>query len=155
MVANATKSHVMYVFFVYIIYTLELLYLLCNTFRCYIFIFMVFSFISLYIFYIQIYSPNEKKPFVSIAGEWSGLMEAKWHDTHVMYFFMLYPLYYFLTIFLVLLKCYFIFMKYKLFCINCFFQLSQVFFSKSTFLMNVKLKKRECLLQFNSSSILV
>lgn len=33
----------------------------------------------------QIYSPNEKKPFVSIAGEWSGLMEAKWHDTNVMY----------------------------------------------------------------------
>ncbi|KAI8117469.1 hypothetical protein FF38_13358 [Lucilia cuprina] len=30
----------------------------------------------------EIYSPNEKKPFVSIAGEWSGLMEAKWHDTH-------------------------------------------------------------------------
>ncbi|KAL9915793.1 oxysterol-binding protein-related protein 9 [Glossina fuscipes fuscipes] len=28
----------------------------------------------------EIYSPNEKKPFVSIAGEWSGLMEAKWHD---------------------------------------------------------------------------
>ncbi|XP_073844204.1 oxysterol-binding protein-related protein 9 isoform X1 [Musca autumnalis] len=30
----------------------------------------------------EIYSPNEKKPFVSIAGEWSGLMEAKWHDTN-------------------------------------------------------------------------
>uniref|UniRef100_A0A034VNZ2 Oxysterol-binding protein n=1 Tax=Bactrocera dorsalis TaxID=27457 RepID=A0A034VNZ2_BACDO len=28
----------------------------------------------------EIYAPNEKKPFVSIAGEWSGLMEAKWHD---------------------------------------------------------------------------
>ncbi|XP_023162903.2 oxysterol-binding protein-related protein 9 isoform X1 [Drosophila hydei] len=28
----------------------------------------------------EIYSPNDKKPFVSIAGEWSGLMEAKWHD---------------------------------------------------------------------------
>uniref|UniRef100_A0A1A9WMX3 Oxysterol-binding protein n=1 Tax=Glossina brevipalpis TaxID=37001 RepID=A0A1A9WMX3_9MUSC len=32
----------------------------------------------------EIYSPNEKKPFVSIAGEWSGLMEAKWHDKNVM-----------------------------------------------------------------------
>uniref|UniRef100_A0A0A1XSZ4 Oxysterol-binding protein n=1 Tax=Zeugodacus cucurbitae TaxID=28588 RepID=A0A0A1XSZ4_ZEUCU len=28
----------------------------------------------------EIYAPNEKKPFASIAGEWSGLMEAKWHD---------------------------------------------------------------------------
>uniref|UniRef100_A0A0K8U4Z1 Oxysterol-binding protein n=1 Tax=Bactrocera latifrons TaxID=174628 RepID=A0A0K8U4Z1_BACLA len=28
----------------------------------------------------EIYAPNEKKPFVSIAGEWSGLMEAKRHD---------------------------------------------------------------------------
>ncbi|XP_067632977.1 oxysterol-binding protein-related protein 9 isoform X3 [Eurosta solidaginis] len=28
----------------------------------------------------EIYAPNERKPFVSIAGEWSGLMEAKWHD---------------------------------------------------------------------------
>ncbi|KAH8305167.1 hypothetical protein KR018_003014, partial [Drosophila ironensis] len=28
----------------------------------------------------QVYAPSEKKPFVSIAGEWSGLMEAKWHD---------------------------------------------------------------------------
>ncbi|XP_055858822.1 oxysterol-binding protein-related protein 9 isoform X3 [Episyrphus balteatus] len=28
----------------------------------------------------EVYAPNEKKPFVSIAGEWSGLMEAKWHD---------------------------------------------------------------------------
>ncbi|XP_032590630.1 oxysterol-binding protein-related protein 9 isoform X2 [Drosophila grimshawi] len=28
----------------------------------------------------EIYSPHDKKPFVSIAGEWSGLMEAKWHD---------------------------------------------------------------------------
>ncbi|XP_037944350.1 oxysterol-binding protein-related protein 9 isoform X2 [Teleopsis dalmanni] len=28
----------------------------------------------------EIYAPNEKKPFLSIAGEWSGLMEAKWHD---------------------------------------------------------------------------
>lgn len=31
----------------------------------------------------EIYSPNEKKPFISIAGEWSGLMEAKWHDKNV------------------------------------------------------------------------
>lgn len=29
----------------------------------------------------EIYAPNEKKSFVSIAGEWSGLMEAKWHDS--------------------------------------------------------------------------
>lgn len=29
----------------------------------------------------EVYAPNEKKPFVSIAGEWSGLMEAKWHDS--------------------------------------------------------------------------
>ncbi|EDW36280.1 GL17708 [Drosophila persimilis] len=28
----------------------------------------------------EVYAPNDKKPFVSIAGEWSGLMEAKWHD---------------------------------------------------------------------------
>ncbi|KAH8327327.1 hypothetical protein KR074_010199, partial [Drosophila pseudoananassae] len=28
----------------------------------------------------EVYAPSEKKPFVSIAGEWSGLMEAKWHD---------------------------------------------------------------------------
>ncbi|EDW74336.2 uncharacterized protein Dwil_GK21856, isoform A [Drosophila willistoni] len=28
----------------------------------------------------EIYSPSDKKPFVSISGEWSGLMEAKWHD---------------------------------------------------------------------------
>ncbi|XP_055380120.1 oxysterol-binding protein-related protein 9 isoform X2 [Condylostylus longicornis] len=28
----------------------------------------------------EIFSPNEKKPFVSVAGEWSGLMEAKWND---------------------------------------------------------------------------
>lgn len=28
----------------------------------------------------EIYAPNEKKSFVSIYGEWSGLMEAKWND---------------------------------------------------------------------------
>lgn len=28
----------------------------------------------------DIFAPNEKKPFLSIAGEWSGLMEAKWND---------------------------------------------------------------------------
>ncbi|EDW47173.1 GM20569 [Drosophila sechellia] len=28
----------------------------------------------------EVYAPSEKKPFVSITGEWSGLMEAKWHD---------------------------------------------------------------------------
>lgn len=55
----------------------------------------------------EIYSPNEKKPFISIAGEWSGLMEAKWHDKNVnmrritiylvamfwLYFFQLYIYY--------------------------------------------------------------
>lgn len=34
---------------------------------------------------MQIYAPSEKKPFVSIAGEWSGLMEAKWHDKNVIF----------------------------------------------------------------------
>lgn len=29
----------------------------------------------------EIYAPNEKKSFVSIAGEWSGLMEAKWSES--------------------------------------------------------------------------
>lgn len=28
----------------------------------------------------EIYAPNEKKSFLSIYGEWSGLMEAKWND---------------------------------------------------------------------------
>ena len=28
----------------------------------------------------EIYSPNEKKSFLSIYGEWSGLMEAKYND---------------------------------------------------------------------------
>ncbi|CRK98250.1 CLUMA_CG011612, isoform A [Clunio marinus] len=28
----------------------------------------------------EVYSPNEKKSFLSIYGEWSGLMEAKWND---------------------------------------------------------------------------
>lgn len=28
----------------------------------------------------EIYAPNEKKSFLSINGEWSGLMEAKWND---------------------------------------------------------------------------
>lgn len=28
-------------------------------------------------FVIKIYAPNEKKSFMSIAGEWSGLMESK------------------------------------------------------------------------------
>jgi oxysterol-binding protein-related protein 9/10/11 len=28
----------------------------------------------------EVYAPNEKKSFLSIYGEWSGLMEAKWND---------------------------------------------------------------------------
>lgn len=28
----------------------------------------------------EIYAPNEKKSFLSVYGEWSGLMEAKWND---------------------------------------------------------------------------
>lgn len=28
----------------------------------------------------EIYSPNEKKSFMSVSGEWSGLMEAKYND---------------------------------------------------------------------------
>lgn len=28
----------------------------------------------------EIFAPGEKKAFVSIAGEWSGAMEAKWND---------------------------------------------------------------------------
>ena len=39
----------------------------------------------IYFHSMQIYAPNEKKPFVSIAGEWSGLMEAKWHDKNVIF----------------------------------------------------------------------
>jgi oxysterol-binding protein-related protein 9/10/11 len=38
---------------------------------------LVFCFVS---FVRQIYAPNEKKSFLSIYGEWSGLMEAKWND---------------------------------------------------------------------------
>lgn len=29
----------------------------------------------------EIFAPNEKKPFITISGEWSGLMEAKWTDS--------------------------------------------------------------------------
>ncbi|CAD7077365.1 unnamed protein product [Hermetia illucens] len=29
----------------------------------------------------EVFAPNEKKPFVTISGEWSGVMEAKWHDS--------------------------------------------------------------------------
>uniref|UniRef100_T1GRJ2 Oxysterol-binding protein n=1 Tax=Megaselia scalaris TaxID=36166 RepID=T1GRJ2_MEGSC len=29
----------------------------------------------------EIYAPTEKKSFVSISGEWNGLMEAKWNDS--------------------------------------------------------------------------
>lgn len=29
----------------------------------------------------EIYAPNEKKSFISINGEWNGLIEAKWTDT--------------------------------------------------------------------------
>ncbi|XP_014249855.1 oxysterol-binding protein-related protein 9 isoform X2 [Cimex lectularius] len=28
----------------------------------------------------EIFAPNEKKPFVTITGEWNGVMEAKWSD---------------------------------------------------------------------------
>lgn len=30
----------------------------------------------------EVYAPNEKKSFLSVSGEWSGLMEAKWNDGH-------------------------------------------------------------------------
>lgn len=30
----------------------------------------------------EVYAPNEKKSFMSIAGEWSGCMEAKYNDGH-------------------------------------------------------------------------
>lgn len=30
----------------------------------------------------EVYAPNEKKSFLTITGEWSGLMEAKWNDGH-------------------------------------------------------------------------
>ncbi|KAL5286799.1 OSBPL9 family protein [Megaselia abdita] len=29
----------------------------------------------------EVYAPNEKKSFVSISGEWNGLMEAKWNES--------------------------------------------------------------------------
>ena len=28
----------------------------------------------------EVYQPNEKKSFLSVAGEWNGTMEAKWAD---------------------------------------------------------------------------
>lgn len=28
----------------------------------------------------DVYAPNEKKPFLTIAGEWNGIMDAKWSD---------------------------------------------------------------------------
>lgn len=31
----------------------------------------------------ELFSPNDKKPFLTIAGEWNGLMEAKWTDSGV------------------------------------------------------------------------
>lgn len=30
----------------------------------------------------EVYAPNEKKSFLSVSGEWSGLMEAKYNDGH-------------------------------------------------------------------------
>lgn len=30
----------------------------------------------------EVYAPNEKKSFLSVNGEWSGAMEAKWNDGH-------------------------------------------------------------------------
>lgn len=30
----------------------------------------------------EVYAPNEKKSFLSVNGEWSGSMEAKWNDGH-------------------------------------------------------------------------
>lgn len=30
----------------------------------------------------EVYAPNEKKSFLSVTGEWSGSMEAKWNDVH-------------------------------------------------------------------------
>jgi hypothetical protein len=28
----------------------------------------------------EVFQPNDKKPFLSISGEWNGRMEAKWAD---------------------------------------------------------------------------
>lgn len=28
----------------------------------------------------EVFAPNEKKPFLTINGEWNGMMEAKWND---------------------------------------------------------------------------
>jgi hypothetical protein len=28
----------------------------------------------------EVFQPNDKKPFLSIIGEWNGRMEAKWAD---------------------------------------------------------------------------
>jgi oxysterol-binding protein-related protein 9/10/11 len=28
----------------------------------------------------EVFAPQEKKPFVTITGEWNGAMEAKWAD---------------------------------------------------------------------------
>lgn len=30
----------------------------------------------------EVYAPNEKKSFLSVNGEWSGAMEAKWNDVN-------------------------------------------------------------------------
>lgn len=34
----------------------------------------------------EVFSPADKKPFLTINGEWNGMMEAKWNDK-VCYFF--------------------------------------------------------------------
>jgi hypothetical protein len=28
----------------------------------------------------EVFQPNDKKPFLSVSGEWNGRMEAKWAD---------------------------------------------------------------------------
>lgn len=28
----------------------------------------------------EVFSPNDKKPFLTITGEWNGIMEARWQD---------------------------------------------------------------------------
>lgn len=28
----------------------------------------------------EVFSPSDKKPFLTINGEWNGMMEAKWND---------------------------------------------------------------------------
>lgn len=30
--------------------------------------------------YTEVFGPTDKKPFVTISGEWNGVMDAKWSD---------------------------------------------------------------------------